>query len=460
MGSIKGVRRGPYAKSALRPNGKVYCWKCGKRYKRKPILIHHMKSVHMKQLVRCPVCGKSYVSVSCCNRHLKRIHNIFNSNHINLQNKPALPPVTSPEHLSFEPHSAFPWMSNALAIRESKKFGTHIRAERDIDVGETLMETPGFASINYISSVDGRCFECGKVSTLKCEHCLNLHFCSIRCSNCKIHRDMCDSIHSVNDCQKVRLVTKIMTIALKIANVEVLMDFCRGILLCGKNPKDLRPPYSAYAEILRLKGKTNSSSLYIANQAVKRIQSMSDFELPGTQDFKKLFINIALRHTASIDLNVFSDEIKLNHGVKIRYVLYDVLSRFNHSCASKVHHFFNDDDVLQCLAVRPIRKGEQVFINYLPEMKFDSMEERKKYIEDTWNFICSCEICSGQNTTQSNIRNNNSYQYVLKNFSDDSFQDRTKLMSECMQFLKEYGDVWSKEVELVQNCYIKLINTS
>lgn len=458
MGSKKGVKRGPYKESALKPSGRVICDYCKKSYECRPILLHHMKSVHMKKRFECALCQKKFISMSVCNRHMRTVHKI----HDPKQFPRNCSPLTSSSDNSFEPDTSFPWMANSISLQESKKFGVHIKAKRDISVGESLVETKGFVSLKYLSSVKCRCFQCGKMGRIKfkCEHCIDLYFCSEKCRNNKDHRDMCNTDFSADDCYLVRMVTKILTIALSLTDIKSLMDFCGAIILHGKNTKNLRPPYSAYAEILRLKGKSDPMSLNIANRAIKIIRSKPEFNLPETQEFKRLFTKIALRHATSIGLNVFSENIELNHGLSTHYVLHDSLSRFNHSCTPKLHHFFDEDDVVHCVALRPIKKGEQVFINYLVGMKFNCVQDRRKYIEETWGFSCKCEICAEKNNTQPDAELDDSYQYIMNNYQHNSFADKVKMQSECIKFLNKYGDTWSTEVMFVQSCYIDLINSS
>lgn len=84
MGSIKGISRGKYLTHNLHHCEKVQCLKCGKSYKRRAILLHHIRTKHMNFRVTCPLCDKRYVSVSVCNRHLKKVHNIFNRSQFNI----------------------------------------------------------------------------------------------------------------------------------------------------------------------------------------------------------------------------------------------------------------------------------------------------------------------------------------------------------------------------------------
>lgn len=138
MGSKKGVRRGPYKKTALKSSGRVFCFKCGKSYTRRPILLHHIQSVHMKKLVECTLCPKKFVSMSVCNRHIKTVHNIANPKQIPRNSSP----ITSSSADSFEPHTSFPWIANSISLQKSRKFGIHIKAERDINAGPALRVNP------------------------------------------------------------------------------------------------------------------------------------------------------------------------------------------------------------------------------------------------------------------------------------------------------------------------------
>lgn len=73
-------------------------------------------------------------------------------------------------------------------------------------------------------------------------------------------------------------------------------------------------------------------------------------------------------------------------------------SCINHSCCPNVKAFKRDEDKdgqAVLLAVRPIKKGEQVTISYIDENS--SWEERKTMLED-YGFICNCCKCIEEST--------------------------------------------------------------
>lgn len=70
MGVKKGTKRGPYTKP-LRVKDKPECDHCGKKYKRRQSVLHHIKSKHNNEKIACSVCTKEYSSTGVYNRHLK-----------------------------------------------------------------------------------------------------------------------------------------------------------------------------------------------------------------------------------------------------------------------------------------------------------------------------------------------------------------------------------------------------
>lgn len=475
MGSIRGISRGKYSTHTLRHGEKVHCWKCKKSYKRRSILEHHIRTKHMNYSAACPACGKRYVSVSVCNRHLKKVHNISNRSQFNIQlrkesnSKSETPECTrraavfpSFVQLSFEANKSFPWMANALSLQESKKFGKHVIAQRDIDVGQVIMVTPGFASIECLSSVDAHCFQCGKVQNIgfiQCPHCINLWFCSKQCYSNKSHRSKCKKIFHASDCHIVRLVTEMITVAFEMADMETMIDFCRGILFFDKKHKNLQPPYSSYGEVLRLKGFTEQKHFEIAKRVVKCIVRLPKFKFSATEDIQRMILNIAYRHAVTIEINVFSEESDVNQGVSTRFVIYDVLCRFNHSCSPNIHHFNDESNITHCVAIRPIKKGDQMFISYLAEMKFIDNQIRREYIQQNWGFTCECEKCSDLHI-KTDMEEDSSYKYISQHFTEPPFRNRNRMLQECVRFLRKRGYYWSKTIDFITCCFISLINSS
>lgn len=291
-------------------------------------------------------------------------------------------------------------MASVLELTENPTFGKHIIAKCDIDVGREVVATAAFASIQYLKCASLGCFHCGQETNrrIQCPHCIDVHFCSEQCSLNKVHRKICNPMFSHTDCETVRLVTEIIIAALTRApDAKTCLEFARDILFSKHKPQNIQATYPQYNELLQLKGKPEKEHLLIARQTVKHV--MSQVELDSVVDFERILFHLAYRHATCIASNSFSEEtIVSKGGISIRYELYDILSRFNHSCSPNLNHFIDDNNITHCVVVRPIKKGEQLFINYLCQMKLDYIE-RQKYIEQIWHFKCQCIRCA------KNIRN-------------------------------------------------------
>lgn len=209
MGSKKGICRGPYKKLQHELQSlsvKQYtCAKCNKSYKRKIILLHHIRTKHLNYCAPCPLCGRRFSAVAMCNRHIKNVHKLSNSKYkISLQTDVSV--------------SKTPNEEKRFNISENSQFGRHIIASCDIEIGQTVIKTSAFATIEYISSVRNICFTCGDLWHLeffRCPYCINIWFCSKVCSKNKVHTAMCNDTFNSSDCSIVRLATEIIRVASK-----------------------------------------------------------------------------------------------------------------------------------------------------------------------------------------------------------------------------------------------------
>lgn len=103
--------------------------------------------------------------------------------------------------------------------------------------------------------------------------------------------------------------------------------------------------------------------------------------------------SLTYRYVSYIEINAFHEETELRSGgSSTRFFIFDAVSRVNHPCYPNLEHYIDDDDdYMYCIATRPIKTGEQIFINYLCNMKFKSTEEWKEYIKKTGIFIAIAE---------------------------------------------------------------------
>ena len=76
----------------------------------------------------------------------------------------------------------------------------------------------------------------------------------------------------------------------------------------------------------------------------------------------------------------------------VHSAIYDHISRVNHSCTPNSSHTFSVVSFSgQLRAVRDIKKGEEIFVNYC-DIDVPTAERQKKL--DPYGFRCACQSCS------------------------------------------------------------------
>lgn len=290
----------------------------------------------------------------------------------------------------------------------------------------------------------------------ECPHCIKVSFCSRKCCESVIHQTMCNRMFRRTDCFIVRLAVEIIKNAFALSNdKEELIQFVEDVLFSKKDHRTCRPPFSTYGEMLTLKGSIQNNHMDMTNRVVDCL-----LQLPGIKECKtasrRILVCMATRHVATIRINSFSEEIGINNGKCINYSIHDVLSRVNHSCSPNVHHFyFTSNDEIRGITVRPIKKDEQIFINYLGISKLNDQLERQSFINKHWNFNCTCDKC--RNNVNGN-QLNESYRYIKNNLRpNECYRDSNRLVEECRSYLNKYSYSWSNAVEFMVSSFIFII---
>lgn len=85
--------------------------------------------------------------------------------------------------------------------------------------------------------------------------------------------------------------------------------------------------------------------------------------------------------------------------------LYSQQSKINHSCEPNCEILFpQSNHILQVTALRDIPAGEEVTISYLDECVLArSRHSRQKVLKENYIFICECERCVREATTQKDV---------------------------------------------------------
>lgn len=375
-----------------------------------------------------------------------------------------------PPKLSYPVDRDFPCMANVLEIRDSKKFGRHIVAKQDIEVGKVVMVSEIFASA-AVSDTLTTCRICNKTERdfVACTDCSNVMYCRGSCANqINIHRLECGTIFHVIDAN-LKLPVQTLLMAINIfTTIDELMRFVERYV--GKNngheiPKAANNFETKYGLFLTLTRRNCSELIYLAYQVYTTLLTFPKVKRLVNNGTKMLFLaHLTLHHVTVIARNSFQYQAQDIGTIKTSYI-YDVMSLINHSCSPNLFNISRPDDVSHCITVKPILAGEQVFINYLGNSASMTLNERQKNLA-SWNFKCECERCVYEMKQESNpiksvIEADPAFQYVKRTCQEKECRlinwesgKRSTLKSHCIEFLGKYGHLnWTPEIQTVVHCF-------
>lgn len=242
------------------------------------------------------------------------------------------------------------------------------------------------------------------------------------------------------------------------SNIPTFLEFCRGILFLNKKFENCEATFLRYGEMLQLKGKAEKKHFLIAKRICSYVIASAQFEFDRSQESKRIIYHLAVRYAVCIELNSFSEETKAcKGGICKRISILNTVSRINHSCSPNLHHYIDENNTMHCVVVRPVKKGDQLFINYISnDCQQKKIQNPQAYLKENWDFGCECDKC------ELNILIGNdgdsSFQYIKQNFKKLSLNNVNQLQQECVNYLQKFGSTWTTAVEFVVNCLISIIN--
>lgn len=362
--------------------------------------------------------------------------------------------------LDFEANKMFPCLANVLEVKMNEEFGRHIVATCDIEVGQIIAVTEPLAiAVRFPGVYCQTCQRTG-MNFIACEECANVMFCSHECrSNNKLHHLECNSIfHVVNQLNVQLAIQMVLTAVNTFPSADKLMEFIEDFL---KEPSDemswlTTDPLKQYGLLLSLNRSSSDDDLHFAYQAFKILMSHSTISTWfDSEQNQRLLMHLLLHYLATIRKNAFSDWTDQN--LRMKYI-FDIISLFNHSCAPNTF-YSKKDNITYLLTIRPIKKGDQIFINYLGDDVVKSTTKRQLELMAKWQFNCQCERCSKlKNQADRNAFDDSTFKYIQQHYDDYLMpfgsQQRMSLKNNCAKFITKYGHSWSHILEVVTSCFI------
>lgn len=73
-------------------------------------------------------------------------------------------------------------------------------------------------------------------------------------------------------------------------------------------------------------------------------------------------------------------------------MLLPLMSLLNHSCDFNMYHYMSGNKIA-LNAVKMIKKGEQLSIDYGADFQLKPTQERRSFLKARYNFVCNCVAC-------------------------------------------------------------------
>ncbi len=376
--------------------------------------------------------------------------------------------------LSFDEHSDIPNMANILTVKNDDQYGRHIVTDGDIDVDQTiLIETP--LSHVLIGSEYTRCSHCFRenMNFIACKVCVNAMFCDAHCELDPYHRYECNlyklfsweqDSYFRNMLQLMIRLTLMGVVLTRTLTVDGLMQLVAD---CTNDNETKTAPVadqtipSTFKTLLKLSCyiPAHEKQLY---DVMAQLACLSYDLLLDNSEIRKTFATVKhqrfLMHMTFHLCGVFKTNrmtlgkimninSSIHHGQVEYYGLavYNLASYFNHACVPNVACQIHDD-LLVWKAIKPIKKGEQLYIDYMDFEVDTPKAERRGNLRDVYGFLCACELCllSGQMVSSSAIlKSDPNFVFVEQNFRSVMASQTEILLNEvkekAVQFLQSFG---------------------
>lgn len=253
--------------------------------------------------------------------------------------------------LDFEQHTRFPCLANVVDVQQNAKFGKHIVAKQDIDVGKVILVEESFASV--VQSDERTCYTCLAESKnfIACPHCTDVVFCDKKCMNSnEIHRLECQTVYHEMAYKVQFIIRTILVATTAFSSIDHLMAFVEDHIERETLPQSLTDQQSKYSLYLLLKkfplrGNVikDVHSLFESAMAVPTVRDMF-----ATLQHKRFLVHLLLHHLAININNGYESDHTTSIGL--------VLCLLNHSCAPNLYNCGVDNKKI-CITIRPVKKG-------------------------------------------------------------------------------------------------------
>lgn len=359
--------------------------------------------------------------------------------------------------LDYESHERFPEMANVLSVQYNEKYGRHIVAKDDIDVGRiVLIERPFSAGASVVAKIE-QCITCFAVKQnfIACEGCDSAMFCGTMCRRKnRIHLLECSDQRPVKGATSRHVYTSVLNAITMFQNANAVIEFVSDSL--RSEPK--KYVYSTATEKMRYRSfltlnitckvDVEQKFIPVLYKAYTKLLSLKNVQRMFETKREKRFL---LHLTAHHYLVYMSNLVNLWRIDK--KALFIVQSYFNYACAPNILYYPYKGHTV-CFSLRPIKRGEQLFVSYFGDFN-DQMEVCHSIMMESIGFDCRCERCvpKFKENDLVPIFSDPCVKFLYKAFEDNEWKNPGKvpgLIDTCLKLMQMYGsDPWNCATEQI-----------
>ncbi|XP_047992590.1 SET and MYND domain-containing protein 4 [Leguminivora glycinivorella] len=315
--------------------------------------------------------------------------------------------------------------SNKLQVAYNSEMGRHVIAKEDIKVGEVLVEENPYFILLQKNEYLFSCSYClsRDLNLIPCDNCCFTLFCSEECKTSAekdYHSVECPLMGALIDLEFTKLELLALRTTIKAHNDHPDWDSLfktiedaesnlnsehRGcILQDDKWIYDSKYYASIHTLATNIERRSNSDVFQKAVTAAVFLKFLSDqtqFLSNNNDGVRRCVADLLLLHimTSATNMHGLSSNIENAEGnfveeLSLASAPYAFHSLLNHSCAPNVVRYSKlGSGKMTLFALRPIKKGTQIFDNYGSHHALQDLKARQKNLKFQYKFICVCEAC-------------------------------------------------------------------
>lgn len=379
------------------------------------------------------------------------------------------------EKLSIEPNEIFSYLSNEVMVQRNEKGVFSVTANTDIDVGQPIGIEDAYHT--YVPHSFGlHCNICSKecCNLVPCGKCASAMFCP-ECQGHFLHEHEC----GLNFCGESDFNSTIMCSVrsnlfdLKsFTNADEMMSFVeQSLKKPNELPENVLDDRSKYQTFLNCPLKRYDASfdrmkpnIYTTYKTLLRIPYVN--EMFKTAKHRRFLMHLIGHHMMIVEVGVglhTGSGTRQDRKTASVFISPVLMSYITHACMPNVHSCISGGKTV-FFTMKPIKKGEQLFISCLPNEieSLHSTEERKEIVFNMFRINCECSRCQGKIATsmqRQQLVSEPAYRYIKSNV--ESFyrlelnsKQPGPLMDACKTILRWYGQMdWCSEMHFILNCF-------